>query len=194
LDGLIPHSDQHYKQSLLLHACCGPCATYVIELLSHDYQVTTYFYNPNIQPEEEYLKRLGALEQYCLIKGITLLKGAYECNRWEKVAAGFQDEPEGGKRCERCFSLRLEETARCARENGFAIFATTLTISPHKNAAAINKAGHAAAKKIGMPFLEADFKKGDGYRKSCELSRSLGLYRQRYCGCLYSKNVKKVKR
>ena len=183
----MPHSDQHKKQSLLLHTCCGPCATHVIELLLQDYHVTAYFYNPNIQPEEEYLKRLGAIEQYCSAKGIALLKGPYESKKWMDMAVGLQDEPEGGKRCEACFSLRLEETARFARENGFTIFATTLTISPHKDAAVVNNAGREAAKKSGVQFLEADFKKGDGYRKSCELSKRLGLYRQSYCGCLYSK-------
>ena len=103
------------------------------------------------------------------------------------MAVDLQDEPEGGKRCESCFCLRLEETARFARENGFTVFATTLTISPHKDAGVANNAGKDAAKKLKVQFLEADFKKGDGYRKSCELSRRLGLYRQSYCGCLFSK-------
>jgi hypothetical protein len=183
----MPHSDQHKKQSLLLHTCCGPCATHVIELLLQDYHVTAYFYNPNIQPEEEYLKRLGAIDQYCSAKGIALLKGPYENKKWIDMTSGLQDEPEGGKRCEACFSLRLNETARFARENSFTILATTLTISPHKNAAVVNNAGREAAKKTGVQFLETDFKKGDGYRKSCELSKKLGLYRQSYCGCLFSK-------
>jgi hypothetical protein len=183
----MPHSDQHKKQSLLLHTCCGPCAAHVIELLLQDYDVTAYFYNPNIQPEEEYLKRLGAIEKYCSAKGIVLLKGSYESKKWMDMAVNLQDEPEGGKRCEACFSLRLNETARFARENSFTVYATTLTISPHKNATVVNNAGREAAKKSGVQFLEADFKKGDGYRKSCELSKKLGLYRQSYCGCLYSK-------
>jgi epoxyqueuosine reductase len=183
----MPHSDQHKKQSLLLHTCCGPCATHVIELLLQDYDVTAYFYNPNIQPEEEYLKRLGAIEKYCSAKDIVLLKGSYESKKWMDIAVSLQDEPEGGKRCEACFSFRLKETARFAKENSFPIFATTLTISPHKNAAVVNKAGQDASKTAKVQFLEADFKKGDGYRKSCELSKKLGLYRQSYCGCLYSK-------
>ena len=183
----MPHSDQHKKQSLLLHTCCGPCATHVIEMLLQDYRVTAYFYNPNIQPEEEYLKRLGAAEQYCNTKDIALLKGPYESKKWRDMTAGLEDEPEGGKRCEACFSMRLDKTASFALENGITIFATTLTISPHKNAAVVNNAGKDAAKKLKVQFLEADFKKGDGYRKSCELSRNLGLYRQSYCGCLYSK-------
>ncbi len=181
------HSDQRHKQSLLLHACCGPCATHVVELLLHDYAVTIYFYNPNIQPEAEYLKRLAAIEQYCLVTGVTLLKAPYDSVNWAEATAGLQNEPEGGKRCEQCFSLRLEKTACFARENGFAVFATTLSISPHKDATIINRAGNLAAKKAKVQFLEADFKKGDGYRKSCEMSKKLGLYRQNYCGCLYSK-------
>jgi hypothetical protein len=116
-----------------------------------------------------------------------LLKGSYESKKWMDMAVSLQDEPEGGLRCEACFSLRLNEAARFARENGFSILATTLTISPHKDAAVVNNAGKIAAQKLKVQFLEADFKKGDGYRKSCELSKSLGLYRQSYCGCLYSK-------
>ncbi len=144
----MPHSDQHKKQSLLLHTCCGPCATHVIELLLQDYDVTAYFYNPNIQPEEEYLKRLGAIEQYCSAKGIVLLKGHMKVKNGWTWQLDLQDEPEGGKRCEACFPLRLEETARFARENSFPIFATTLTISPHKNAVVVNNAGRQAAIEI----------------------------------------------
>ncbi|MCX5894955.1 MAG: epoxyqueuosine reductase QueH [Proteobacteria bacterium] len=175
------------RGKLLLHTCCGPCATHVIELLSREHQVTAFFYNPNISPEEEYKTRLKEAEKLCALNGTELLAGPYEPQKWIERTGDFIDEPEGGKRCELCFALRLEETARYAVDHGFALFATTLSISPHKDACLINRIGQETGREYGIQFLEGDFKKEDGYRKSCELSRQYGLYRQNYCGCLFSK-------
>jgi predicted adenine nucleotide alpha hydrolase (AANH) superfamily ATPase len=174
-------------EKLLVHACCGPCATQVIELLSRDYRVTAFFYNPNIQPEEEYLNRLSALETFCRIKDIELISGRYDNHEWLGLVAGLEDQPEGGKRCEVCLAMRLKKTALVAVEHDFKAFSTTLSISPHKDAQVINSIGRETGKQHNIIFLQGDFKKDNGYRKSCELSRQYGLYRQKYCGCLFSK-------
>lgn len=175
-------------ERLLLHTCCGPCATQVIELLSRDYRVTAFFYNPNIQPEEEYLNRLAALEKFCRIRGIELIRGSYDNREWIELVNGLEEQPEGGKRCEVCFTMRLMKTALFAVERGIKTFGTTLSISPHKNTEAINRVGKQAANKNALHFVAGDFKQDDGYRKSCELSRQYGLYRQKYCGCMFSNN------
>jgi hypothetical protein len=181
-------SDEINPEKLLVHACCGPCATQVIELLSRDYRVTAFFYNPNIQPEEEYLNRLAALETFCRIKDIELVSGSYDHQEWLELVAGLEEQPEGGKRCEACFAMRLQKTALVAVEHGFKAFSTTLSISPHKDARVINSIGRETGKQHNIIFLQGDFKKDNGYRKSCELSRQYGLYRQKYCGCQFSKN------
>lgn len=181
-------SEEINPEKLLVHACCGPCATQVIELLSRDYRVTAFFYNPNIQPEEEYLNRLAALETFCRIKDIELVSGSYDHQEWLELVAGLEDQPEGGKRCEVCFAMRLQKTALVAVEHGFKAFSTTLSISPHKDARVINSIGRETGIQHNIIFLQGDFKKDNGYRKSCELSRQYGLYRQKYCGCLFSKN------
>jgi len=181
-------SEEINTEKLLVHACCGPCATQVIELLSRDYRVTAFFYNPNIQPEEEYLNRLAALETFCRIKDIELVSGSYDHQEWLELVAGLEDQPEGGKRCEVCFAMRLRKTALVAVEHGFKVFSTTLSISPHKDAQVINSIGRETGKQHSIIFLQGDFKKDNGYRISCELSRQYGLYRQKYCGCQFSKN------
>ena len=181
-------SEEINPEKLLVHACCGPCATQVIELLSRDYRVTAFFYNPNIQPEEEYLNRLAALETFCRIKDIELVSGSYDHQEWLELVAGLEDQPEGGKRCEVCFAMRLQKTALVAVEQGFKAFSTTLSISPHKDAQVINSIGRETGKQHSIIFLQGDFKQDNGYRKSCELSRQYGLYRQKYCGCQFSKN------
>jgi hypothetical protein len=181
-------SEEINPEKLIVHACCGPCATQVIELLSRDYRVTAFFYNPNIQPEEEYLNRLAALETFCRIKDIELVSGSYDHQEWLELVAGLEDQPEGGKRCEVCFAMRLQKTALVAVEHGFKAFSTTLSISPHKDARVINSIGRETGIQHNIIFLQGDFKKDNGYRKSCELSRQYGLYRQKYCGCLFSKN------
>jgi len=175
-------------EKLLLHACCGPCATRVIELLSRHYRVTAFFFNPNIDPVEEYINRLGAIEKFCRLKEIELISEGHDHRDWLTLVAGLEQQPEGGARCEVCFAMRLRRTALVAMERGFTVFGTTLSISPHKDALAINRIGQQAAHEYAVRFIEEDFKQGNGYRKSCELSRQYGLYRQKYCGCEFSKN------
>ena len=172
---------------LLLHCCCAPCASYVIEYLSPYFDITVLFYNPNIRPRAEYDKRRAELLRLLACVSHPHPKEGncgYDGDSFEAVAAELWDEPEGGRRCLACFDLRLDETARRAREGGFDYFATTLTVSPHKDAAAINDIGAKAADKHGVNYLRSDFKKRGGYNRSIELSRQFGLYRQTYCGCL----------
>lgn len=175
------------KPNLLLHVCCAPCSTHVIQLLKHDFEVTTYFYNPNIHPQEEYERRLKEMRVLVEKTGVKLIQGEYDLERWFKATKGYEEEREGGKRCEICYRLRLEQTARFAIENGYDHFTTTLSISPHKKAAPINSIGEDLAQKYGLNFYSADFKKKDGYKISCQLSKEYGLYRQDYCGCTYSR-------
>jgi len=175
------------KEKLLLHSCCAPCSVYVMELLLENYQVTSYFYNPNIHFYNEYQKREIEMERLTSAKGIPLIKGEYELEEWFLKAKGLEQEPEKGKRCIQCFILRLEKTAQLAQKLDVAWFSTTLTVSPHKDATQINKIGKELALKYGLKFLSADFKKQDGFKKSVELSKQWGFYRQNYCGCIYSK-------
>lgn len=181
------YAPERTTEPLLLHTCCGPCATQVVEVLSRDYRVTAFYYNPNIQPEEEYMLRLTSLETFCRIKNIELISGGYDNQEWLELAAGLDEQPEGGERCEVCFAMRLRKTAQVAIEQGIQTFATTLSISPHKDTQAVNRIGQEEAKKYNINFLAGDFKQDNGYRKSCDLSRRYGLYRQQYCGCLFSK-------
>lgn len=181
------------RPSLLLHSCCGPCSSAVIERLIAHFQVTILYYNPNIEPEEEYRRRLGEQARLLSLIGgdVRLLPCAYEHEAFDAFAPAMAQEPEGGKRCLRCFALRLERTAEEARAHGFEYFTTTLSISPHKNAENINRIGQAAGEKYGVKYLMADFKKKNGYLRSLQLSKEYDLYRQDYCGCLYSKSPKK---
>ena len=175
------------KTRLLLHCCCAPCGSHVITLLAQSYDVTVLFYNPNIQPPEEYDKRLAALRQMLALPeyaGIAFVVGEYDPHAFKLLAAPFADEPEGGHRCEVCFDLRLNETARLAADGGYGCFTTTLSISPHKNARLLNAIGKKFEQAYGIEYLCADFKKQDGYKRSVELSKKYGLYRQSYCGCL----------
>lgn len=172
------------KEAVLLHICCGVCAGWAIEKLKADgYSVTGYFYNPNISPEDEYVRRLEACRSVCESLGVPLIEGGYDLPEWEKAAAGFENEKEGGRRCEICFRFRLEETARQAGRLGIPFSTTTLTIGPHKNAELINKIGKSIARD---KFLEYNFKKEDGFKKTSEFARSHDIYRQHYCGCIYS--------
>jgi hypothetical protein len=173
-------------QSLLLHICCAPCSTQVIRVLQQKFTVTGFFYNPNIEPEEEYLRRLATMRQFAIQIGFPLLIGNYEHSLWEDAVKGSESEPEGGTRCSICYRFRLEQTAKQAKENGFTLFATTLTISPHKPASVINKIGLELAQKYSIAFEPADFKKKDGFKQSCTLAKEFQLYRQTYCGCKYS--------
>lgn len=175
------------RPRLLLHSCCGPCSSYVIEYLSRCFDVTVYYYNPNIFPREEYEKRLA--EQIRLIErlgGAVLTESDYDPERFYAAAAGLESAPEGGARCTECFRLRLEATAERAALGGFDYFCTTLTVSPHKDAARINAISEELAARYGVPALPADFKKREGYKRSIELSKQFGLYRQDYCGCEFS--------
>jgi len=174
------------KPAILLHICCAPDATHCIELLSKEFQVSGYFDNPNVYPMNEYLKRLGETEQLMDKLGLVLHKGKYQPDLWRGWTEGMETEPEGGKRCLVCYRMRLENTARFAKHKGFRKFTTTLTVSPHKNPHIIFSIGRELAVKYGIDFLEVDFKKHDGFRKSVEISKQLGLYRQDYCGCIHS--------
>ena len=182
---------------LLLHACCAPCSSYVLEYLSDYFEITVFFYNPNIAPAEEYLHRAAEVRR--LIKALNpkhpihFLEGEDQRKRFYDAARGLEDAPEGGARCEKCFRLRLFETARTAKEQDFDWFTTTLTISPLKNAALLNEIGAEAGDYYGIPFLPSDFKKRGGYQRSIELSREYGLYRQNFCGCIFSKKAAETK-
>ena len=186
---------------LYLHSCCAPCSSYVLEYLSTYFEITVFYYNPNISFEEEYRKRVE--EQKRLIAAfnadagaqrhpISVEEGDYEPERFYEIAKGLENCPEGGERCFRCFDLRLRETARRAAQRSrvqgkYDYFATTLTISPLKNAAKLNEIGQALAEEYGVPWLPSDFKKKNGYKRSIDLSAQYDLYRQDYCGCAYSK-------
>lgn len=175
---------------LLLHSCCAPCSSYVLEYLSDYFEITVFYYNPNIFPESEYTKRI--LEQQMLIHDmnckypVSFVAGSYDRERFFEIATGLEYLKEGGERCFRCYELRLEEAARIARESEFDYFTTTLSISPLKNADKLNEIGCKVAKRYGVEYLQSDFKKKNGYKRSIELSNEYGLYRQDYCGCEYS--------
>lgn len=180
---------------LLLHSCCAPCSSYVLEYLSEYFSITVFYYNPNIFPAEEYEKRVK--EQEALIEKlpakhrISFLEGPYEQERFFEMAKGLEKVPEGGERCFRCYHLRLLEAAQMARAGGFDYFTTTLSISPLKNAHKLNEIGEKLAREYGVAYLNSDFKKRDGYKRSIELSKEYGLYRQDYCGCVYSLRERK---
>lgn len=176
---------------LLLHSCCAPCSSYVLEYLSRYFAITVLYYNPNIYPPDEY--RLRAEEERQLIARmpfvhpVTMKEGTYDPQLFYEAAQGLEGEPEGGKRCEACYELRLREAAREAKAGGYDFFTTTLSISPLKSAGKLNQIGERVAGEYGTVYLPSDFKKRDGYKRSIELSREYGLYRQNYCGCVYSR-------
>lgn len=187
LDKLLSHLEG--RPRLLLHSCCGPCSSYVLEYLTQYFEVYLSYYNPNIQPEAEYELRLAnQLKVLSHMPGVTLVPCEYDGEAYAGAVAGLESEPEGGARCTRCFELRLDFAARECKRLGCGFFSTTLTVSPHKDAQRINANGEALAEKYGVKWLPGDFKKRDGYRRSIELSHEFGLYRQNYCGCLYSKS------
>ena len=176
---------------LLLHCCCAPCSSYVFEYLADFFDITAYFFNPNISPKEEYDFRAAELERLISVmpqaKNIKPVVEHYDNDVFESAVKGFENEPEGGKRCLICYRLRLEKAAQYAKKNGFDMFCTTLSISPLKNADALNRIGGAVGEKYGIKYLYSDFKKKEGYKRSCRLSEQYSLYRQNYCGCVYSK-------
>lgn len=184
------------KRRLLLHACCAPCSSYVLEYLTSYFDITVYFYNPNITSREEYEKRLSELYRLVSLMPhenlIEVVDGDYEPERFLELSRGLETLPEGGARCFSCYRLRLEKTAQyfAARSGDFDYFATTLTVSPHKNAEKLNEIGFELADKYSLKWLPSDFKKREGYKRSIELSRLYGLYRQDYCGCEFSRRLK----
>jgi len=182
------------KPKLLLHICCAPCSTHVLTLLSEISDPTGYFYNPNIHPHSEYRLRLQTAERHFIERGIPLITPEYQPREWFSRIKGAEGEPEGGARCALCFRIRLEETARAAAALQFDLFGTTLSISPHKDARLINQIGRDAGSSFQIRFYEADFKKAGGYNESCLMSKSLGLYRQNYCGCIFSKKAREMRR
>ena len=178
------------KPKLLLQSCCGPCSTYVLEYLSRYFDITVLFYNPNIYPREEYEKRLIA-QKTAIFKTeseipVKLIDLTYDYGEFLQKVTGFEQDREGGARCEKCFRLRMEKTADEAKKLGFDCFATTLSVSPHKNAELLNNIGKELSEKYDIPYLVADFKKREGYKRSVELSKEFDLYRQEYCGCEFS--------
>lgn len=185
-DKFIAEISPSQKPSLLLHSCCGPCSSYVLEYLTHYFDITVLFYGPNIQPEEEYQKRLFYQREVFRHIPAKLMECSYDGDAFEAIASGYEDAPEGGERCTRCFLLRLEETAKLAASHGFSYFCTTLTVSPHKDAQRINRIGEEMGKKYGIIWLPSDFKKRNGYLRSIQLAKEYGLYRQDWCGCNYS--------
>ena len=182
----------NYRPSLLLHSCCAPCSSYVLTYLRRYFDITVLYYNPNIYPPEEFDKR--AAEQERLIDAlpeeagtIRFIRGEYDPRTFFDMAAGLENVPEGGERCFKCYELRMREAAKYARDGGYDYFTTPLSISPLKNAEKINETGEKLEKEYGVRHLPSDFKKRNGYKISCELSREYNLYRQDYCGCVYSR-------
>lgn len=179
------------RPTLFLHSCCAPCSSYVLEYLSEYFDITIFYYNPNISPETEFIKRVREQERLVntmpLKSEIKVIEGKYDSERFFEIAKGLEKLKEGGGRCFKCYRLRLEETALMAKEMGFDYFTTTLSISPHKNAQVLNQIGKELGEKYGVNYLFSDFKKKNGYKRSCTLSEEYGLYRQNYCGCIYSK-------
>lgn len=176
--------------SLLLHSCCAPCSSYVLEYLAKYFRITVFYYNPNIYPPEEFEKRKN--EQLRLLKiaeypnPVDIIIPEYAPSEFYRSVSGLESEPEGGLRCRECFCLRLVKTASEAKTRGFDMFSTTLTVSPHKNAQIINELGISISQKLEIPFLVSDFKKRNGYKRSIELSAKYGLYRQSWCGCRFA--------
>ena len=183
----ISKGEKKVKPRLLLHACCGPCASSVLEYLTPHFDVTVYYYNPNILPKEEFIKRENALKDVIShFENVKLIVPEQSQDEYISFVKGHKDELEGGARCTLCFNLRLENTAKymLAHSSEYDFFATTLTVSPHKNAPLINEIGTAVAQKLGVNYLCSDFKKRDGYLRSIRLCQEWGIYRQQYCGCV----------
>ena len=175
---------------LLLHSCCGPCSSAVLEELSRYFKITVFYYNPNIYPEEEYRMRVGEQERFIrefpAVHPVSFIEGRYDRERFYELAKGLEQELERGARCIRCYRLRLCETARLARDEGFDYFTTTLSISPQKDSQVLNAIGREVAAEYGVAYLFSDFKKKDGYLRSTRLAAEYGMYRQDYCGCEFS--------
>lgn len=190
LDKIIERIDQSNPPTLCLHSCCAPCSSYTLEYLSEFFNITVFYFNPNISPKSEFDKRFS--EQQRFINAISprheikLIQGEYNHDEFLDIAKGYEGAPEGGERCMRCYRMRLQRTAQLAKEQGFDYFCTTLSISPLKNSQRINEIGFEVAEKYGIKWLPSDFKKREGYKRSIELSKEYNLYRQNFCGCVFS--------
>ena len=194
LDQLLEHTQKEEKvPRLFLHSCCAPCSSYVLEYLSQYFEITVFFYNPNISLEEEYRKRVAEIRRLVAEMSFThpvhIMEGTYDPQIFYEMARGIERVPEGGERCFKCYRLRMEEAAKLAKEGNYDYFTTTLSISPLK----INEIGEALAEIYGVKHLPSDFKKKNGYKRSIELSHDYGLYRQNYCGCVFSKREQEEK-
>ena len=189
-DGVVP--------KLLLHSCCAPCSSHVISLLTPYFDITVLYYNPNIEPFSEYEKRkeeeIRFINEYPNINKLDYLDCDYDNIKYHEIVKGLEEEPEGGNRCFKCFNMRLEYTAKLAKNKDFDYFATTLTVSPLKNTKVLNEIGKELEEKYKIKYLYSDFKKKDGYKHSIQISQEYKLYRQDYCGCIYSKMEKKKKK
>lgn len=192
LDVLIANLQKEGRvPSLLLHSCCAPCSSYVLEYLSQHFNITVLYYNPNISSKEEYILRLAEQKRFIEVlpskNPVKLIEGDYEPKEFYAIAKGLESCPERGERCRKCYRLRLEYTAKLAKAEGFDYFATTLTLSPLKDAEALNNIGEELSEIFETAYLPSDFKKREGYKRSLELSKEYDLYRQNFCGCVYSK-------
>ena len=181
------------RPRMLLHACCAPCSSSVIEQLSEQYALTLYYYNPNIHPQKEYQVRCDEIIRWCEKCDLPLIVSTYDPQTWDHRVAGYEDEPERGERCTICYQLRMEAAAQQAKRDNFDIFTTVLSISPHKDAERINRLGAELEEAEGVKFYSANFKKKGGFQRSLEISKQEGFYRQNYCGCRYSL-VESIKR
>lgn len=179
------------KKRLLLHSCCGPCSSYVISYLTKYFDITIFYYNPNIYPYDEYLKRkeeqIKLIDKISKVNTVDILDCDYDNDKYNFIIKGLENEPERGNRCKVCYLMRMEETAKTASNNGYDFFCTTLSVSPYKNSDWINQYGKELEEKYEVSWLYSDFKKKDGYKNSILLSNKYDLYRQNYCGCIYSK-------
>lgn len=188
LDGIIAKLDSVPR--LLLHSCCAPCSSYVLEYLSQYFSITVFYFNPNIYPREEFFKRLEEQKRFISLfpakNKISFTENGFHDEMFYNAVRGLENIREGGERCFECYRLRLEETAKLAASEGYDYFTTTLSISPYKNADKLNEIGEELAEKYNIKYLTSDFKKKNGYRRSCDISREYGMYRQNYCGCVFS--------
>lgn len=192
LDKIIDEIQNNSKiPTLLLHSCCAPCSSYVLEYLSQYFKITVFYYNPNIFPKEEYIKRVKEqkrfISQLPVKNSVDFIEGDYEPQDFYEIAKGMEHIPEGGERCFNCYRLRLEKTAKLASELNMDYFTTTLSISPYKNAAKLNEIAEELSEIHSVKNLPSDFKKKEGYKRSIQLSKEYDLYRQDYCGCIFSK-------
>lgn len=193
---IAEHQSKGERPTLFLHSCCAPCSSYVLEYLSQYFKITVFYYNPNIYPDDEYYKRVEEqkkfIERFPAKNKIDFVEGNFDKDRFYSMAKGLENAPEGGERCFLCYELRLREAAEYAKARNMDYFTTTLSISPLKNAEKLNEIGLNLANEYGIKYLVSDFKKKNGYKRSTELSKQYGIYRQDYCGCIFSKQEREL--